>query len=555
MTPRLPFPVALTLLLLATAALFLTRLGDRALTSEEVRWATVAREMRASGDPVHPTINGSAYYDKPVGSYWLIVAASGLTGGVTETAARLPAALAGVLGVGLLVGLARRLTDDGTALLAGAILATSFGFVVYARRATADVETVVGVLAAVSLYQRNAPRPGRAWVLVLWAVMAVTSLTKGLLGFALPLAVIGVDTLSLAFAGRRETGFFAGLKVHGRWVFNPWTLVAVPLAVAVYFVPFLLSAGGGPAGAGMANGLAMVWRENVQRFVAPHNHVGPVYLYAGVIFVLAAPWSAFLPAALVPPVRRNPGDRFARVYFWTVFAFFTLAASRRSYYLLPVLPAAALLIAGTLTALPQDLRGLARRLRGLGWAVLTVAVVASGLALVPPAWVLPAPYDTVPRLPYPAAFAVGWLAALAVVGLGLCGRLPRPAGFAAVIAFAAFGYGFTVAWPAVDDQRTRRSFLADVVARTAGDPDRLAVFHARDSVFELGRTAPDYADGDRLAADLLDGRVRWVLARRRYLAGVNLPANIVLEEAVRPWDGDQVGDKLVLLEVTSPAGP
>ena len=549
------FPVALTLLLLATAALFLTRLGDRALTSEEVRWATVAREMQASGDPVHPTINGGAYYDKPVGSYWLIVAASYLTGGVTETAARLPAALSGVLGVWLLVGLARRLTDDGTALLAGAILATSFGVVVYARRATADVETVVGVLAAVSLGQRHASRGGGPWVLALWAIMAVTSLTKGLLGFALPLAVLGVHTLSLAWAGRRAGGFGGGLRLHGRWLLTPWTLLAVPLGVTIYFTPFVLSSGGGPAGASPADGLAMVWRENVQRFVAPHNHTGPAYLYAGVIFVLLAPWSAFLPAALLPPRQSTPGDRFGRVYFWTVFAFFTLAASRRSYYLLPVLPAASLLIAGTLTALPGELRTIARRLRGVGWAFLGVATIASGLLLLPPAWVLPLPYDQLPRLPYPAAFATGWLTTLAMIVASLRGRLRQPAGFAAAVAFAAFGYGFGVAWPELDDQRTRRAFIADVQVRTADDPDRLAVFHARDSVFDLGRTAPDYPDADRLAADLRGGQVRWVIARRRYLAGVDLPARIVLEEAVRPWDGDQVGDKLVLLEVTSPAGP
>ena len=544
--PRLPFPAALTLLLLATAALFLTRLGDRALTSEEVRWATVAREMRASGDPLHPTINGGAYPDKPVGSYWLVVVASGLTGGVTEAAARLPAAFAGVLGVGLLVGLARRLTDDGTALLAGAILATSFGYAVYSRRATADVETVVGVLAAVSLGQRHTPRGGGPWVLALWAIMAVTSLTKGLLGFALPLAVLGVHTLSLAWGGRCENGFVEGLKLHGRWLLTPWSLLAVPLGVAVYFTPFALSSGGG---------LAMVWRENVQRFVAPHNHTGPVYLYAGVVFVLLAPWSVFLPAALIPPRQSTPGDRFARVYFWTVFAFFTLAASRRSYYLLPVLPAAALLIAGTLTALPGELRPVARRLRGVGWAVVGVAALASGLLLLPPAWVLPAPYDQLPRLPYPAAFATGWLTTLALIVAGLRGRLQRPAGWAAAVAFAAFGYGFGVAWPELDDQRTRRAFLADVLAITAGQPDRLAVFHARDSVFELGRTAADYPDGDKLAADLRDGKVRWVIARRRYLAGVHLPATIVHEEVARPWEVEQVGDKLVLLEVTSPAGP
>jgi hypothetical protein len=41
-----------------------------------------------------------------------------------------------------------------------------------------------------------------------------------------------------------------------------------------------------------------------------------------------------------------------------------------------------------------------------------------------------------------------------------------------------------------------------------------------------------------------------VLARSRYLNGLDLPARVVATEAVLPWEGaDQVGDKLVLLEV------
>ena len=88
-----------TAVLAGAAVLFLVQLGSRGVVSEEMRWGEVAREMRASGDYFHPTINGRTYYDKPLGSYWLIVAASYLTGGVNETAARLPAAVAGWVGV------------------------------------------------------------------------------------------------------------------------------------------------------------------------------------------------------------------------------------------------------------------------------------------------------------------------------------------------------------------------------------------------------------------------------------------------------------------------
>src|SRR5262245_28383214 len=299
------------------AILFFARLGERSLWSMEVRWGEIPREMRDRGDWLTPTINGHLYYDKPLLSYWLVLAASSLAGEVNEFAARLPSGLAGLLSVILLMRIARRLFDERTAVLAGLILTTSFSFTGFARTASADMENVAGILAALTLFLEGGDNP-RAWrIIAIWLVMALTSLTKGLLGFALPLLIIGVDSLFAALRGRK------------RWLLHWATPVGILLALVVYFVPFLLAANRSIAG----DGLGMVFRENLQRFFAPHNHRGPVYLYAYVIFALAAPWSLLLPAALVQAHRAgNSGRRFMLVFFWATFAFFTLAASRRSYY-------------------------------------------------------------------------------------------------------------------------------------------------------------------------------------------------------------------------------
>ncbi len=562
-TPLLPRPrlwfLATAAVLAGAAVLFLARLGDRGVVSEELRWAEVAREMRLTGDYLHPTIDGRTYYDKPLGSYWLIVAASHLTGGVDETAARLPAAVAGWVGVLLVMLLGRRLYDEPTAVLAGAALATAFGFAFYARRATADVETITGVLAAVWLYARHHDRPAGPWVVGLWLVMAATSLTKGLLGFALPVVVLGTHGTWAGLAdmgGERWTVRWAMAAVVGgnRWLFNRWTLLAVPLGGVVYLMPFVLSVWE----TGAADGLAMVWRENVRRFFAPHNHTGPVYLYAGVVFVLAAPWSAFLPAALVPPRRPgSDGDRLARAFFWAVFVFFTLSASRRSYYLLPVLPAVSLLVARVLTTPAGELRPVARWLRAAGYAIAAGGVVLAGVALLPPADVLPAPYDRLPPLPDRWALGLGWLAGLAAAGWAVARPRWHAAAVAAVAA-AGVGYVLLDALPAAEGYRTRRAFAAEVRERVAAEPGRLALFHARDVVFDLGYPAPvpEYETAEELAAAVRAGRVRWVIARKRYLAAVHLPAVPVAEEPGFPWDGpDQAGDKMVLLEVISQAEP
>ena len=91
--------------------------------------------------------------------------------------------------------LTRRLYDGRTAIFAGCILATCYGYVFWSRIASADIETVTGVLAALTLYFCNHERRPGWWIVGLWLIMAVTALTKGLQGFALPLLVIGVHSL------------------------------------------------------------------------------------------------------------------------------------------------------------------------------------------------------------------------------------------------------------------------------------------------------------------------------------------------------------------------
>src|SRR5689334_5824088 len=87
-------------------------------------------------------------------------------------------ATAGVLAVALLIMLARRLYDFRTDAAAGIILATSFSFAFWARTAAADIETTAGELAVLVIFISNEHRRGW-WVLMMWLLMAATSLMKG----------------------------------------------------------------------------------------------------------------------------------------------------------------------------------------------------------------------------------------------------------------------------------------------------------------------------------------------------------------------------------------
>ena len=555
-------------MLALSAILFFARLGTRALWSSEFRWAEIAREMILTHDYFWPTINGTSHYYKPLGSYWLVAAAANLTGAMNEAAARIPCALAGLLAVALLMMLARRLYGLRIAVIAAFILATSFSFVFFARHASADVETITGELAALALFERNRDRPNGWWVAGLWTIMALTSLTKGLLGFALPLLVIGVYSCladGWAELARHLThgGMASRLRwfvQHHRWFFNRHTPIAIAVAATIYYLPFAIS----HRATGSATGLSMVYHENIKRFFEPFDHRGPVYLYTYVIFALMAPWSVFLPAALIHAHRRRAdtggdtvrGDRFTLVFFWATFIFFTLSGSRRSYYLLPILPAAAILVARTLTTPANELTAWTSRLLKAGFALIVVAVAASAFAFIPPRWFLPQPWAQLPMAPDLPMFALFWLASVAAIGYALRNFTPARATLAAAAAAWLFmAWFFVFAMPAGDSWRGEKPFLLRA-RRIVGDDAATLVFFRNQrtlgSVFYLGlpKPVPEYQTLPELAAAIGEGHVHWLIVRRREVDKFTFPARLMLGETVYPWDSREHRlNSMVLLQV------
>ncbi|MCA1635981.1 MAG: phospholipid carrier-dependent glycosyltransferase [Acidobacteria bacterium] len=90
-------------LLLVVAAVYFYGLGSAPLLGpDEPRYAQVAREMNARGDWVTPTLAGHTWFEKPALLYWLMMAGYQVFG-VSEFAARLGSACAGVLTL-LLIG-------------------------------------------------------------------------------------------------------------------------------------------------------------------------------------------------------------------------------------------------------------------------------------------------------------------------------------------------------------------------------------------------------------------------------------------------------------------
>ncbi len=555
--------------MILAAVLLLVRLGVRALWASEFRWAEIAREMLASGNYFWPTLDGRVYYDKPLGTYWLVIAAAHLGGTMDEFAARLPCALAGLIGLGTLMLVVRRLYNWRIAAWSGFILATSYSFVFFSRHASADVETVTGELIALALFLSNEDGRGVWRVIAMWLVMALTSLAKGLLGFVLPISVIGVycccrdgwlDLRAGLLHGNltRRVGWFIGRQ---RWFFNWTTIPAALLGLAVYAAPFAIS----NHLMHSDRGLYLVYRENLLRYFEPFDHRGPIYLYFYVIFLLMAPWSVLLPGALAH-LHRAPAqadgaersDRFALVYFWSTFVFFTLSGSRRSYYLLPILPAAALIVARLVTSPADSLDRLASWLMRFGYRVLALGAICGFIALAPPSWIMPRPLDELPMLPAPPIYALAWIGSIAGVIYALRRTTPARIGMSVgIIAYLSLAYIYLFAMPAAEAYRAEKPFATVVMEQAGPQLNSLAFYNNLESFFyiEPFMTHPLFLDPAALHKAIANGRVRWVMVKDRDLAALELDGTVVAREQLFPWQGERgIRDAVVLVRL-KPANP
>jgi len=330
--------------LVGAGALFilLANLGALPLWGSEGRWAVIARSMLSSGDIFTPRLGNCTYWDKPLISYWQILPGAYLLGGVSELAARLPSAIWALVMLVLTYDLAKRKFNTRTGLLSAVILCTTYGFVFWGRNAQVEMTNAGIILLALWYFLKHKSDQGHTWVFVLGIIMAVGSNMKGLTAFTIPVSCIIV--LSMV---KHDWSWLPPLKI-----LFPAIVISAGIFLCLFLVAGALSSSWEP--------LHLVWKENVVRFFRPYDHKGSFYLYCYRIFDLAAPWSLFLPPALFALWKDQRQGKIRSfeipVFLGVIFLFFTLAGTRRPYYLLPILPFVAILVGDFLAHfLDQDL--------------------------------------------------------------------------------------------------------------------------------------------------------------------------------------------------------
>lgn len=322
-------------LIALAGCLFFIGLGRLPLLEpDEGRNAEVAREMISLHDWITPHYDTLPYLDKPAVFFWLVAGCFKVFG-LSELAARLPSALA-ALGTLLLIWLlARRMFDERSAWIAGLVFATSPLAMVFARVVIFDMTLAFLVTLTLAAFwlSHTAERPRRDLDCLMFAAAGIATITKGPVGFVLPLLTI----LVYAAVQRR----FREMK---RLAWPPG--IALFLAVSLpWFIAVSIRNPDFPRYA--------FWDESVLRFTTAHAHRGgSVFYYIPVFLAGFFPWSFALLFAGVNRIRgwkrlREPGAgprAFLLAWALVTFVFFSFSHSKLPAYVLPAIPALALLM-------------------------------------------------------------------------------------------------------------------------------------------------------------------------------------------------------------------
>lgn len=332
---------AAVLLLLGSLFLFWGLGNGKLWDQDETTYAEVVREMIQSGDWVIPRYDGELFAHKPVLSYWAMIAGVRLFG-MNEFGMRFFSAVSGLACVLVVFAMGHRMRGPETGFLAGLILLSSLLFLVICRSALMDAHLTLFVTCALWGFWEALRNPdgSLAWMLLCGAATGLAVLTKGPVGLLL---VGGVGFFTLIWNRK----FRLLPKLHPAAAFTIFFSVASLWYMAITW----------KTGLGFLH--EFIIRENLDRAFQPsQGHGGPIWYYFPVLLLAILPWSFFVPWAMRSLWKRGREEK-AFLLSWTAFPFifFSLVQTKLPHYILPILPALALITAQALVSAEEDKEG------------------------------------------------------------------------------------------------------------------------------------------------------------------------------------------------------
>ncbi|TVP60953.1 MAG: glycosyltransferase family 39 protein [Nodularia sp. (in: Bacteria)] len=356
---------AVTILILVSWLAYGWNLGSIGLIDEtEPLFAEASRQMLITGDWITPIFNGETRFDKPSLIYWCQAIAYAIIG-VNEWSVRLPSAIAAVGVIAFtfytvqwyfskkdeLEQVSRPTRRNLTALIAAAMLALSPEMIVWGRTGVSDM-MLTGCMASALLCfflgyatkEENQPKSASSlfpnkWYLACYVLIAGAILSKGPVGIVLPGLIIAAFVI---YVGKIREVYTEMRPFMGMLIIfalsAPWYLLVTWRNGWDYVESFF-------------------GYHNIERFTEVVNgHSAPWYFYFLVVLLGFAPYSVYLPVAMaklrfwqrshwLTQERSQQLGLFACIWFISIFGFFSIAVTKLPSYVLPLMPAVAILVA------------------------------------------------------------------------------------------------------------------------------------------------------------------------------------------------------------------
>ncbi|HHP7232562.1 MAG TPA: ArnT family glycosyltransferase [Xenococcaceae cyanobacterium] len=354
---------------------FLWHLGSTGLVDEtEPLFAEAARQMTVTNNWITPYFNEATRFDKPPLIYWLIAVGYKFLG-VNEWAVRLPSALSAIALVVLgfvtlknfgITNINSKITEPEkqrqlwlSAGIGSALIGLNLQTIIWGRVGVSDMllsgcmssglfcffwgyttekpdgKLICRNLNAIIVEQLKLPNK---WYLVFYILTGLAVLTKGPVGIVLPVLIVS------CFLGYVNQFWSVVKEIKLLWGTAIFLFITVPWYVLVT----------------LENGRAYLdsffGYHNLERFTDVVNgHDAPWYFYLIIILILFAPWSVYLPLSIMRSRwwqynywRRQPRQYHLKIFaFWwfiCIFVFFTISVTKLPSYVLPLIPAAAILV-------------------------------------------------------------------------------------------------------------------------------------------------------------------------------------------------------------------
>ena len=307
--------------------------GRPLLPVDETRYVAVAWEMWVRGEWLVPYLNGEVYHHKPPLLFWLIHLGWWLFG-VNEWWPRLVPGLFSLGGVWLTFYLARLLWpgEVDIARWAPLILLSCLLWSLFTSAMMFDMLLSFWVLFGMVALLRE-----RWWLLGVAVGLGILSKGPVMLLHVLPVALLA--------------SWWRGGMVGKSWYFGVLGGMVLGVLIAlVWAVPAGLVGGEGFRE-------AIFWGQTAGRLVSSFAHEHPVWWYLPWLPVALFPWLWWLPwwRGLLGLSEHwgEVGVRFCVAWLVLVLVSFSLVSGKQLHYLLPVLPAFALLTAFLVVRSPR----------------------------------------------------------------------------------------------------------------------------------------------------------------------------------------------------------